>query len=190
MKTSRRYWFVGMVVAAASLVPAAIAWACVAVVALTASPQSVQPGGSVAVTGRDFAPGAPIEIHLDSPTGRLLATQPAHKNSVMMNSWTLNVPIPADVSKGQHVLVATEDYHNMNGGVPARATIFVGESVAAPAPSPARPAGVPVSSGPSAASLILIGLGAAAVALLVAGMWSLAASRRSPQPEARSSSVS
>jgi hypothetical protein len=174
-----------MVAAGAVVVPAAIVSACVAVVALTASPASVQPGGTVAVTGRDFAPGAPIEIHLDSPTGRLLGTQPPHTNSVMMNQWTLNVPIPADVPKGEHLLVATQDYHNMNAGVPARATVYVGQPAVAPAPPGARPAKVEVSTGPSTASLLLIGLGVAAVALLLAGLLSLAASRRPPQPEAQ-----
>ena len=185
MKISRRHGVVGVVVAAAGVVPAAIAWACVAVVALTANPQSVQPGGTVAVTGRDFAPGAPIEIHLDSPTGRLIATQPPHSNSVMQNQWTLNVPIPADVPKGEHLLVATQDYHNMNAGVPARATIYVGQPAVAPAPPTGRPTKVDVSTGPSTASLLLIGLGVAAAALLVAALLSLAASRRPPQPEAQ-----
>lgn len=190
MNISRRHWFVGAVVAAAALVPAAIAWGCVTVVALTASPQSVQPGETVAVTGWDTAPGAPIEIHLDSATGPLLGTQPAHNNSVMMNKWTLNVPIPADVAAGQHVLVAVQDYHNMNAGMPARATIYVGQPAPGPAQPTARPTTIPASSGPSTASLILIGLGVAAVALIVAGIWSAAASRRPAQPEAQASRLS
>ncbi len=170
---------------AAALVPAAIAWACVAVVALTVAPQSVEPGGTVAVTGKNFAPGAPIEIRLDSPTGRHLGTVPPHNNSVMMNTWTLNVQIPPDTPRGEHFLVAAQDYHNMNAGVPARATVYV----SAPAPGgvqpEARPATVDASKGPSVASLLLIGLGVAAAALLVAGLLAFAASRRPPQPEAQ-----
>ena len=174
-----------MVAAAGALVPVAVVYACVAVVSLTVGPQSVEPGGTVAVTGKDFAPGAPIEIHLDSPTGRLLATQPPHNNSVMQNSWTLNVPIPADVPKGQHFLVATQDYHNMNAGVPARATVYVGAPAAAPPQPVARPTKVDVSKGPSAVSLLLIGLGVAGAGLLLAGLLTIAASRRPPQPEAQ-----
>jgi hypothetical protein len=176
-------------VAAAALVPAAVAWACVAVVALTANPQSVAAGGTIAVTGKDFAPGAPIEIHLDSPTGRLLATQPAHNNSVMMNSWTLNVPIPADVPTGEHALIAVQDYHNMNAGVPARATIFVNQPAAGPAGPASRPAAVPVGHGPSTASLLLIGLGVAAVALVVAVVLSMAAAGRQRGPETEAARI-
>jgi hypothetical protein len=175
-----------MAMAAGVMVPAAAAFACVAVVALTVSPQSVQPGGNVSVTGRDFAPGAPIEIHLDSPTGKLLATQPPHNNSVMMNQWTLNVPIPGDVPKGEHFLVATQDYHNMNAGVPARATVYVGVPAAGTVQPVARPTKLDVAKGPSVASVLLIGLGVAAAALLLAGALTLAASRRPPQPEAQS----
>jgi hypothetical protein len=167
-----------------------VAWACVAVVALNANPQSVAAGGTTAVTGKDFAPGAPIEIHLDSPTGRLLATQPPHDNSVMMNSWRLNVPIPADVPPGEHALIAVQDYHNMNAGVPARATIFVGQPAAGPAAPAARPAAIPVSSGPSTASLVLVGLGVAGVALLVAVVLSMAASGRQRQPQSRAAGAS
>lgn len=169
---------------AAVVIPAGLAWACVAVVSFTVSPSSVQPGGKVTVTGRDFAPGAPIEVHLDSPTGQLLATLPPHSNSVMQNSWNLDVPIPANVSTGQHVLVATQDYHNMNAGVPARATIYVGTG-SPPAVTPeARPVVASVDTGPSGASLALIALGVAAAALLLAGLITLAASRR-PSGEAQ-----
>ena len=175
-----------MAAAAAVIIPAGLAWACVAVVGFTVNPTTVQPGGTVTATGRDFAPGAPIEIHLDSPTGRLLATLPPHNNSVMQNTWNLPVPIPTDVPNGEHVLVATQDYHNMNAGVPARATISVG-TAAAPAATPqARPVKASVDTGPSAASLILIGLGVAAAALLLAGLITLAASRRPTAGEAQS----
>ncbi len=163
------------------MVPAAVVWACVAVVSLTANPASVQPGSTVTVTGRDFAPGIQVEIHLDSPTGRLLGTVPPHTNSVMQNTWNFDVQIPADTPKGQHFLVATADYHNMNAGVPARATVFVGVPAVTPGAPAARPTKIDVSSGPSFASLALIGLGVAAGALLLAGLIALSASRR-PAP--------
>lgn len=132
------------------------------------------------LTGREFAQGAPIEIHLDSPTGRLLTTVPP-TNTTMTSQWTWDVPIPADVPKGEHFLVATMDYHNMNAGIPARATIFVGVPAVTPGPPAARPTKVDVSTGPSFASLALIGLGVAAGALLLAGLITLSASRR-PSP--------
>lgn len=182
---TRWRWALGTTATVAVMAWAGVAWACVAPVSLTVNPASVGPGGTVSVIGRDTAPGAPIEIHLDSPTGRLLATQPPHNLSVMMGTWTLNVPIPADVPTGKHLIFAVEDYHNHNGGMPARATIYVGvPAEAAPSP-PVRPVQLDVGSGPGAATLVTVGLGVAGFALLVAGLWYLAASRRSPGPQAQ-----
>src|SRR5438270_113960 len=56
------------------VVPVSAAWACVAPVSLTTVNPMVQPGGVVRVVGRETAPGAPIEIHLDAVTGPLLTT--------------------------------------------------------------------------------------------------------------------
>lgn len=182
---TRWRWALGTTASMAVIASAGIAWACVAPVSLTVNPASVQPGGTVSFIGRNTAPGAPIEIHLDSPTGRLLATNPPHNLSVMSGTWTLNVPIPADVPTGKHLIFAVEDYHNHNGGMPARATIYVGQPAeAAPSP-PVRPTMLDVGSGPGAATLGLVGLGVAGFALLVAGLWYLAASRRSPGPQAQ-----
>lgn len=63
-----------MLAAAAAIVPASLAGACVAPVSLTVANPSVQPSGTVNVSFKEFAQGAPIEVHLDSPTGPLLAT--------------------------------------------------------------------------------------------------------------------
>jgi hypothetical protein len=183
MNRLRWRWILGAVATVAVIVPAGLAWACVGLVSFTVNSSSVQPGGTVTVAGREFAQGAPVEIHLDSPTGRLLTTAPP-PNTTMTSQWTWDVLIPADVPKGQHVLVATQDYHNMNAGVPARATIYVGTAAVAPAEPAARPTKVSVGTGPSAASLVLIGLGVAAGGLLLAGLLTLAASRRPPQGQA------
>jgi hypothetical protein len=159
-------------------------------VQLTASPSSVQAGATVKVTGVDTAPGAPIEIHLDSPTGPLLGTLPPHSESVMTGTWTMDVTIPADTRAGEHFLVAAQDYHNMNAGMPARATIYVNQPVPAQEGPPPRPTTLEVGSGPSMASLLLLGTGVAAGALLLAGLLFLAASRRPPQAEAQRARVS
>jgi hypothetical protein len=102
----------------------------------------------------------------------------------MTSKFTVDVPIPADVPNGQHVLVATQQYHNMNAGIPARAIVYVGAAAPAPPVQAAlapRPAAVTASSGPSALSLALIGLSVAAAGLLLAGAWSLVAARRPPR---------
>ena len=65
---------IGAVAALAVVLPAGLAWACVAPVSLTTSSPTVQPGGMVHVIGRETAPGAPIDIRLDSPDGPVLLT--------------------------------------------------------------------------------------------------------------------
>ncbi len=166
-------------VAAVAIVPAGLVWACVGLMSLTTSSSTVEPGGTVTVFGKEFAQGAPVEIHLDSATGPVLATVPP-PSSTMTSQFNVTVTIPADVQKGQHLLVATQDYHHMNAGVPARAVLYVGTD-APPPPAPAeRPAALAVSSGPSGVDLVLIGLAVAAGALLLAGLLNLLAARRRP----------
>jgi hypothetical protein len=182
MNRSHRRLFVTMVAAVGVMVPAGLAWACVGLISLTTGSSTVPPGGTVTVIGREFAQGAPVDIHLDSPTGPILATAPP-PDTTMTSQWRVDVPIPADIKPGPHVLVATQQYHNMNAGAPARAIIHVGTSPPAvgQAATTPRPSQVLVSSGPSAVTLLLIGVGAAAGALLLAGLWYVAAARR-PEP--------
>jgi hypothetical protein len=182
MNNSFRRWLVG-VAALTILVPAGLAWACVGVVALTTSSSSVQAGGKVTVFGKEFAEGAPIDIHLDSPTGPVLATVPPPTDT-MTSQWNIEVTIPPGTPNGQHFLVATQVYHYMNAGAPARAAISVGTPAPAPPGPAARPAKVSVQSAPSAAALILIALGVAVVGLAGAGVFAVVSSRRSPSPGA------
>lgn len=183
-----RRWAVGVVAAVAVIVPTAWAWACVGLMSLTTSSSVVQPGGTVTVFGKEFAEGAPIDIHLDSPTGPVLATVPPPTDT-MTSQFSITVTIPPDVTRGDHLLVATQNYHYMNAGAPARAAIHVGTSApAVPAAPPSRPARIGASSGPSTVSLVLIGLAVAVVALGVAAVATLLAARRRGQPEAVSTS--
>ncbi len=181
MDRSFRRWVFGAVAAVGVLVPVGLAWACVGLMALTTTSSSVQAGGTVTVLGKEFPQGAPIQIHLDSTTGPVLATVPA-LDDTMTSQFRVDVSIPSNVPTGQHTLVATEDYHYMNSGAPARATIYVGTPPPATAGPAARPTNVVFAQGPSGAGLLLIGLAVAAVGLMLAGALNLAASRRRPQP--------
>lgn len=164
------------------VVPAGLAWGCVAVAAIRVNGSGVvQPGGTAEVFGSDFSRGKPVQIRLDAPDGRVLYTQPDPQPSTMTSQFTVQVPIPQDVSPGNHVLVATQEHYDMNVGIPARAAIYVNSSPPV-APLPAdRVAALEVSDGPSAASYVLIGLGVAAAALLLAAAASMIAARR-PSP--------
>ncbi len=187
MRFATRRRAVGIVAAvAALLVPAAIAWGCVALVGFRINGTSVvQPGGTLEIWGGEFARGKPVQIRLDSPEGPILATQPDPQPSTMTSQFTLAVPIPADVSPGQHFLVATQEHYDMNVGIPARAAFYVNTS-APVAPVPAdRPAALLESDGPSAAKYVLIALGVAAGGLLLAALASAFAARRPSPPAER-----
>ena len=183
MIQARLRFAVGGLIALAVIVPSGLAWACVAPVSLTTLSNQVQPGGTVKVVGREMAPGAPVQIRLDSINGPVLASTDGTQPGGMSARWDLDVPIPADIRPGPHVLYAVQNYRNMNSVIP-RATIYVSTAPPpAPAPPP-RPAAVETGSGPSAVSLILIGLAVAAAALLVVGGFSvLAGSNRGPKPQ-------
>jgi hypothetical protein len=143
----------------------------------------VQPGGVVRVIGREMAPGATIDIRLDAINGPILTTL-TNPPGGMSGRWEWDVPIPANTPYGTHVLYAVQNYRNMNSVVP-RATIYVGtQPPPAPVPDP-RPATLEVGSGPSAASLALIGLGVAGAALLIVGGFSVLAGSKGSKPSAQ-----
>jgi hypothetical protein len=186
MSGSSRRIACALAVAMAILVPAGVAWSCVAVVSLTTNTKTVQPGGTLSVTGREFASRVPVDIHLDSPTGPVLATFPDPQPNVMTSKFTIDVQVPANITAGEHFLVATQNHHDMNSGQPARAVFYV--SAAPPTTAiPVRPVGLVEDSGPSPAVLILITLGVAVVGLLIAGVIAASISRRGgggPSPAA------
>lgn len=166
--------------AVAILVPAGLAWGCVALVAFnTTGSNIVEPGGTVQVFGGAFANEQPVQIHLDSPDGPVLATHESPEPSTMTSRFTVDVPIPADVAPGPHFLVATQEHYDMNVGIPARAAIYVNSSPPAELTPVERSTSLAVSSGPSATRYILIGLGVALAGVLVAGLASMIVSRRS-----------
>ena len=177
-----RRFAVGIVAALATVVPAGLAWACVAPVSLTTASPTVQPGGSVHIIGRESGPGAPIEIHLDSATGPLLTTATGQAGG-MTSKWEADVPVPADVPYGKHFLYAVQNYRNMNAVIP-KTVIYVG-TVPDPAPGPeARAGSLDVGSGPNGVSLFLIGLGVAAGGLLLVWGLSLVAGPGPAKPQA------
>jgi hypothetical protein len=171
-RSYRRLAF-GVVAAFAAVIPASLAWACVAPVALLTSNPQVQPGGTVHIIGRETGPGAPIEIRLDSATGPILLTITGQVGG-MTAKWEADVPLPANIPFGKHFLYAVQNYRNMNSVVP-KAAIYVG-TVPDPEPLPeVRATSMDVGSGPSGASLALLGLGAAGAGLLIVGLWTLIA---------------
>jgi len=178
MPRSRRRWTVGAVLAVAvTLVPASMSSACIFLASFSMSPGSVQPGGSVTVDGIRFGVN-PVEIRLDSLTGRLLATVTPDAS----RRFHEQVTIPPDVGTGQHVLVASQNPATPDGrnngaaqGVPTRAMFAVG--TAAPADVATHRPAVKVATGIGFGVLVSIAIVVALVALLVAALTSRVASR-------------
>lgn len=180
MKYSLRRSALSALVAGTTIVLAAgIAFACVALVGFRVVGDSqVEPGGTVEVFGNEFARGEPVHIRLDSPSGPILATHENPLPSTMTSRFTVEVPIPDDIAAGPHVLVATQDHYDMNVGIPARAAFYVGTSgPVAPTPE-ARSSALAVEDGPSAGGYVFLGLGVAALGLVLAGVASAVASRK------------
>lgn len=155
--------------------PAAVAYACVALMSITTDVSTVQPGGTVTVMGTDFAQDQPVELHLDTPDGPLLATVPPPK-STMTSKFAVKVTLPEDTAVGEHLILATQTYHHMNAGAPARAVLYVGTAAPAAVVPEVRAARVDMGPGASVTMLVLVGLAAAVAALLLAAL----VSRRSP----------
>ena len=154
--------------AAALVVPAIVVYACVGVVGLSASPSSVQPGGTFVLHGKDFVVTVPVVIHLDTITGPVIATVTQYTGTgVMSSTFTQTVTLPSTMSSGQHVLIATQSQHTMNGGNPARAVIYVGQPAPLPSGPEARPAAVTIDSGPGWPVLALVALASALVGFFV-----------------------
>lgn len=187
VKTKMRWWTIGFgLVAAIVLVPAASAWACLGLAGLTASPTAVQPGSTIQLKGVEFGSN-PVDVHLDGLNGPILAT-------ITPNSgiFAQSVSLPADLSNGPHVLVATESAITANGlnngaanGTPARALIQVGSTPAPASPAPLATLTQSSNSG-GIGTLVLIALGVAGVSLFLAagGIFLASSRRRRPEGEA------
>ncbi|MBV8528916.1 MAG: hypothetical protein JOZ75_11410 [Candidatus Dormibacteraeota bacterium] len=175
----RRLWPLALTGAvAAALLPVAAVYACIGVVGLSTSPTSVQPGGSVTVNGKDFAPEVPIELHLDSLSAPVFFTIPAFKGDSMTSTFSVTVPIPSTVSTGRHVIIASQTERDMNSGNPARAVLYVGTPAANQPAVSSRPATASVDNGPGIGGLALIALAAAAFGLFVFALIGVMAGRR------------
>jgi hypothetical protein len=181
--SGRRLTFGVLLAVVVALLYASTSWACIFLAGITTSASSVQPGGSLTINGLSFGSN-PVQLHLDTLTGTVLAT--ANPNG--KGNFSQAVTIPQGVSPGQHVLVATEEAATPDGandgssqGVPARATFQVGTAGSTDVATSAGPVQVAKSAG--VGTLALIGVAVACVGVFIGGLISLVASR-SRRPEA------
>lgn len=184
----RRWALAGSLVAAVVTAVAASAWACIAGPTLNLSPAQARPGGQVALSGFSYNGDLPIVVRFNALNGPVLGTfTPVEGRFGDPESLSGTVTIPADTKPGSYVLIATQS--NPDGSlaqVPVRALVTVTSTGALPVVgAPVAPAEVGRPVGPAlthssvhTGALVLVGLGAAGIAMFLAGAASLVAGRR------------
>lgn len=183
-RRGRRLTVGALLAAVVAMLGVSTSWACIFLGGITASASSVQPGGTLTIKGLSFGSN-PVELHLDTLTGPVLATATPDPKG----NFSQAVTIPQTTSTGSHVIVATEAAATPDGsnsgsaqGVPSRATVEVGT-----APPPATPTARPIQVAKTVGigTLVLIGVAVACAGVLLGGLVSLVASRtRRAEPRA------
>src|SRR4051794_7645607 len=134
-RRARLVWLSVVVLAAAGLGVAALAWACTPQAYISLSPSSGPPGTVVTVTGSRFVADGRVELRLNSVDSAPVATATGP-------SFSVQVTIPQDVQPGATVLIGATGYDQDGQAVSQPATGYrvAGPAAAAPAPAPATTA--------------------------------------------------
>lgn len=153
------------------------------------SPSTVKPGSAVQVHGVYYAKSDPVEARLGAIDGKVLATFTPEEGG-KGREFRGPIPIPADTPAGVHTLVFTQlDARGQSVQMPTRAMVTVTDPNGA-VPVLAAPVGRDPTGRPATLShadddafgvrhLVLIGFGAAGIAMFLAGIAAMAASRSS-----------
>ncbi|MDP8937852.1 MAG: hypothetical protein M3O23_09035 [Actinomycetota bacterium] len=196
---------VGFGGAALAVALGATAWACIAGPLLTVNPSTVQAGQEVNFTATSLNRDQ-VTVRFDSLDGPVLGTFTPGPDPRFPTSSTsgglqnVKLTIPADASPGNHVLILTQAKPDGKlSQVPTRVLVTVtgstGATPVAGAPvfpvDETRPEGlVTGDEGVSTGTKVLVGLGVAGVAMFLAGMAAMLASRRPSGPEPAAARVS
>jgi len=193
MRNSRRLSVIGLGAAAAALLFGATAWACIAGPLLSVTPTSVKAGEEITFTATSISRDE-VTIRYDSLDGPVLGKFKPGPDPRFPTSSTsggldaVKLTVPADATPGSHVLILTQ--HSADGKltqVPTRVMFTVtgssGTSPVVGAPvlpvDESRPVGLVTGDEPvSTGTKLLVGLGVAGVAMFIAGMAAVFASRR------------
>lgn len=132
---ARRGRILALIVSAAVMVPAAVAFACNPQANISIDRTTVEPGATITVYGSYFQSGRAITV--SSPAGSTTVTSSAG------GGFTASVQAPS--SPGTYVISATKP---TGGSAPA--TFRVAAPAAAPAPAPASSAPAPTAQQPAA----------------------------------------
>lgn len=193
MRNMRKIGVVGFAAGALAALCGATAWACIAGPLLAVNPSTVQAGQEVSFSANSISRDE-VTVRFDALDGPVLGTFKPGPDPRFPTSSTsggldgVKLTIPANASPGAHVLILTQNSADGKlSQVPTRVMVTVtGPTGATPvsgAPvfpvDETRPEGL--ARGDEAVSTgtkVLVGLGVAGVALFLAGMAAVFASRR------------
>lgn len=180
-------------VAATVVMLGATAWACIAGPTLDVIPRQANAGAEVTLKGVSYNRN-PVAVRFNALDGPVLGTLQPTGGTGTSSNWNLEgtVRLPADVKPGNYVLIATQP--SADGKltqIPTRGLVsvtgagapVVGATAAVDATE--RPVGLVQGESVSTPAKLLVGLGVGGVALFLAGVAALVASRRpsgSPAP--------
>lgn len=190
-----RRWAMGSLGAAAAVViAAATAWACVSGPSLNLSTVNAKPGQEVQISGRDFNKVDPVAVRWNALDGPVLGTfeTVAATGNAFGRSFDGRITVPADAKAGSYVLIATQtNPEGKMSQMPVRALLTVtpeggAQPIVGAAPSQTDRQDRLVTSDDSigGGTLALVALGVAGVGMFIAGMAALFAGRPTSAPEA------
>lgn len=187
----RRRWILGSAAGlAVVLSTASQAWSCASLAAIEVTPDVVRPGQEAAVKVTFVNKDKPVELRWNALDGPVLATiAPNTFTEGLHGNWRFanaTITIPADAKPGSFLLIAHQEAVKGTNtwGLPARTLVQVsdGRPVLGQTPGPPevdRPDSLVIEETVTAGDLAVVGLGAAGVTMLVAGLGIiLAAGRR------------
>ena len=191
MKQVRRWAIGGVTTAAAGLLMASAAWACVSGPVVNLSTINAKAGQEVGVTGTGFQAANSAQIRWNALDGPVLATVPA---PITGGNLAANFTVPEGTKAGSYVLIVTQTKADGSMSLsPIRAVINVtGEAGTNPVVGATTAQDTSVRADTLARSddsistgtLALVALGVGGVGMFLAGMAALFAGRKSPAPEA------
>lgn len=198
MRNVRRVGLVGFGGLGTALLLGATAWACIAGPLLTVNPTSAKAGQEISFSAASISRDE-VTVRYDSLDGPILGKFKPGPDPRFPTSSTsggldaVKVTIPADATPGNHVLILTQAKADGKlSQIPTRVMVTVtGETGATPVSGASvlpvdetRPAGlVRGDEAVSTGTKLLVGLGVAGVAMFIAGMAAVFASRRPGSPE-------
>ncbi len=186
MRHGRRLGALVFGTAATAVVFTAAAWACIAGPTLDVTPRQASAGSQVTLKGVSYNRN-PVMVRFNALDGPVIGTIQPTGGSGTSSNWNLEgtVTLPADAKPGNYVLIATQP--STDGKltqIPTRALVSISGTtppvVGAPldAQPVERPVGLIEADSVSTGAKVLVGLGVAGVAMFLAGIAALVASRR------------